>query len=571
MKCNNKKIWSILRLTCVILFLCGLLIPSASHAVAGGDIILPSPVVTGNSVEICLNSRQSVSEVTDLVTPANNQQLSNILWAVSKAPMLGPTRDIYVFTRDGKYLYNPGNNTLSYISDEITDKGAFKIDWSVGSDGLLFDAGLIYMPTEVASSSLWTTSDSLVSSPKVYDIVFGSQLGMELQTEVVAVSSVPEGEPGWLPTPSTTGSNQLENVLDNLNYISDFSDTDLTLEQTSQLLWAGYGCTPHEPGGICKGLTVPSAIAKYYLTGSIYLINEDGVFRYHNRLPEDNYTMTTRDHRLEEITSDDVRSSLQAAVSELPEAPTYILISFDDARLQEIGDGYGQELISNFATLETGFVSFNYLLQASAMGLGANFNVEFTTEEQNSIQTVTGTPAGHSPQVIVSLGAPNEANTVEMSMVLEGGARPDAGWVVPVTAKIFTPGADVMVDTPVAEFNLTTAKSGGRAVCQCELPSGTYDVTIVSEHTLTNVRRDVIISSSSTSIDMGTLIEADANNDGIINISDFGILAVAFGKVEGESGYDYRADFDRSGIINISDFGLLAVNYAKLSPIEVTD
>ena len=56
-------------------------------------------------------------------------------------------------------------------------------------------------------------------------------------------------------------------------------------------------------------------------------------------------------------------------------------------------------------------------------------------------------------------------------------------------------------------------------------------------------------------------LEGDANDNGIINISDFGILAVSFMKSTGQQGWDERADFDRNGIVNISDFGLLAVNF----------
>jgi hypothetical protein len=159
---------------------------------------------------------------------------------------------------------------------------------------------------------------------------------------------------------------------------------------------------------------------------------------------------------------------------------------------------------------------------------------------------------------------------VDIVVVLQGGSRPDAGWVVPVTVKFFSPGADVLNDTPLAQFNLTTTKSGSTAICQCSLIPGTYDVTVVSEHTLINVRRNVTISLPSTSVNMGTLLEGNANNDTIVNISDFGILAVSFGKMVGQPGYDARADFDRNGIINISDFGLLAVNFTKMSPIEVT-
>jgi len=160
---------------------------------------------------------------------------------------------------------------------------------------------------------------------------------------------------------------------------------------------------------------------------------------------------------------------------------------------------------------------------------------------------------------------------VDLSAVLQGGSRPDEGWEVPITIKFFSPGADVMTDTPVEQFDLTTTKSGSTAICQCTgVMPDTYDITAVSEHTLINVKRDVVISTPSTAVDMGTLLEGNANDDIIINISDFGILAVSYMKMDGEPGYDARADFDRNGIINISDFGLLAVNYMKISPIDVS-
>ena len=159
---------------------------------------------------------------------------------------------------------------------------------------------------------------------------------------------------------------------------------------------------------------------------------------------------------------------------------------------------------------------------------------------------------------------------VDILVVLQGGSRPPEGWEVPLTIKFFSPGADVMTGTPLAQFDLTTIKSGSTAVCQCSVAPGTYDVTAVSEHTLINVKRDVIIFSPSTAVNMGTLREGNANDDSIINISDFGILSVAYMKTEGEPGYDARADFDRNGIINISDFGLLAVNYMETSPIDIS-
>jgi len=169
---------------------------------------------------------------------------------------------------------------------------------------------------------------------------------------------------------------------------------------------------------------------------------------------------------------------------------------------------------------------------------------------------------------------------VDISVVLQGGSRPEEGWEVPITIKFFSPGADVMTDTPIYEFHLTTTKSDDTATCQCiGIMPGTYDVTAQAANcpqcsdgncTLMNVRRAVVISTPSTAVNMGTLLGGDANCDCIINISDFGILAVSYMKTEGEPGYDCRADFDCNGIINISDFGLLAVNYMKMCPVDVS-
>jgi hypothetical protein len=160
---------------------------------------------------------------------------------------------------------------------------------------------------------------------------------------------------------------------------------------------------------------------------------------------------------------------------------------------------------------------------------------------------------------------------VDISVVLQGGSsRPPEGWEVPITIEFFSPGANVMTGTPVARFDVTTTKSGSTAVCQCSALFGTYDITVVSEHTLLNVKRNVVIFGPSTGVGMGTLLEGNANDDGIINISDFGILAESYMKTEGEPGYDARADFDRNGIINITDFGLLADNYMKMSPVDVS-
>ena len=351
---------------------------------------LPEPIVTGNSVEICLNSRYSEHSLTGT---ANNQQMANILWAAGKAPVTGTYRDIYVTTPTGEYTYDPGTHSLSRHSDQKVNDRAFVIN---GDSNLTFDTGVAYQLAILSSVSLGKSSESAVANcPVMTSLQFGVQEVKELTSELVAHSSVPQSDPGWLPDPSTNGQDKLEEVMANLKYVSKFSQENLTLQQISQLLWAGYGCTPHVVSGGNRGLTVPSAVAKYYLTGTIYLLNEKGVYRYQNRNPKTD--LRTIDHRIEPINATDVRDKLRATVSSLPQAPCYIVIC-----LPKINSIIAQE--RDFALEEAGFVAGNVLVQASAIGLGCHFETTLTSDEQIGIRGLSGIPSSDTPQVIISIG-----------------------------------------------------------------------------------------------------------------------------------------------------------------------
>ncbi|MDP6514075.1 MAG: cohesin domain-containing protein, partial [SAR202 cluster bacterium] len=69
---------------------------------------------------------------------------------------------------------------------------------------------------------------------------------------------------------------------------------------------------------------------------------------------------------------------------------------------------------------------------------------------------------------------------------LEGAARPNDGFEVPVTVKFFNPGASVMTDTPVRTITAVTAPAQASAGTVAEfflsgVPTGSFDVTIDSE------------------------------------------------------------------------------------------
>jgi uncharacterized repeat protein (TIGR02543 family) len=176
---------------------------------------------------------------------------------------------------------------------------------------------------------------------------------------------------------------------------------------------------------------------------------------------------------------------------------------------------------------------------------------------------VTGTLTGETYTVLSGIN-------VDISVGLQGASRPDNAWIIPLTVKFFTPGADVLTADPLYSFSLTTTKVNSAAVIQCTgIPGGSYDISAFSSHTLVNVRRNVTIDLSTTGVSLGTLLEGNANNDIRINIADFSILSGSYNRASADQGYNAMADFDGSGVVNIADFSLLSGNYNRRSPIEV--
>lgn len=345
----------------------------------GAGPLLP-PVITGHSVEICMNSR--VSRHSGLGGTATDQQISNILWAAGRAPVTGSYRTIYLKTPNATYLYHPEDHSLEYYSSG-TVTNALRINYDRERD---FDAGVSYVLALWASTALWTgTASQVASCPQIADLNFGINTVPGLTSQLVAVSS-----DGSLPNPVTDGANNLEEVLADLRLHDSFrTDLDLTLDRLSQLLWAGYGCSAHMTSNGYGGLTVPSWTASYFLTNRIYVITER-VSRFRNRIGTN---PATRDHRLELVQNADVRAQLRQALPDLPAAPCYVLLC-----LTQTG------LATWYHRLEAGFAAGGMLLQSNALGLGCAFKAALSSAEHTAVQQITQIPTTDFPHAIVALG-----------------------------------------------------------------------------------------------------------------------------------------------------------------------
>ncbi|MBK8026890.1 MAG: hypothetical protein IPK19_37265 [Chloroflexi bacterium] len=148
------------------------------------------------------------------------------------------------------------------------------------------------------------------------------------------------------------------------------------------------------------------------------------------------------------------------------------------------------------------------------------------------------------------------------NVVLEGhGAAPDQRWVVPVRVRI-VPGGGGAALYDVYRTLDTTGTFLYAGATPDGLPPASYQFWVKHDHTLA-----ALITAPTTPgnhiIDFGLLREGDANNDNVVSITDFSILASSFGASEGGATYDARADFDNNQTVNISDFSLLATNFGQ--------
>ena len=170
-------------------------------------------------------------------------------------------------------------------------------------------------------------------------------------------------------------------------------------------------------------------------------------------------------------------------------------------------------------------------------------------------------------------------------MVLEGPERPNPGGIngtspynpVPITVRFFKTGDDVTIPgnaaaTYVCDSLTAVGEVGTGSFGTCILSNviqGRWDITVVAPHTLTNVKRNYEIKAGTNTVDLGTLLEGDADENGGINVLDVTPIVNSVFKSCGEAGYNSKADFDNNCNINILDIGLFVGNVFKVSPIEV--
>lgn len=198
----------------------------------------------------------------------------------------------------------------------------------------------------------------------------------------------PAGEVITLPPAQTKGAVSLEEAIKNRRSVREYARLPLTLNDISQLLWAGQGVTS-ESGG----RAAPSAGALYPL--EVYLVAGNvenlatGIYRY---LPAE--------HALAGIKDGDARSDLAKAAlgqSAVNDGAANIVIT---AFYERSTPRYGERGI-RYAQLEAGHAAQNICLEATALDMGSVTIGAFYDDQVRDILSIS---ANETPLYIIPVG-----------------------------------------------------------------------------------------------------------------------------------------------------------------------
>ena len=163
------------------------------------------------------------------------------------------------------------------------------------------------------------------------------------------------------------------------------------------------------------------------------------------------------------------------------------------------------------------------------------------------------TDLGHGSALIRGATA-----TLDGTVPLQGRPTPPhASWKGPLSVTLYRQGSAALLQT----FGVETDNRGRFTLSGID--ADVYDIVTKSPHTLAIVRRGVTLVSGDNAIDMGTLLEGDADDDNVVGVADASILAASFGFGVGHPSYSATADLNADGVVNMSDQSLLQANFGK--------
>jgi hypothetical protein len=192
-----------------------------------------------------------------------------------------------------------------------------------------------------------------------------------------------------------------------------------------------------------------------------------------------------------------------------------------------------------------------YVVRGTYGGVAATPTATLTS---TAIPTATSTRTRTPTNTPAPTDTPTPAVIVRGHVFLQGRpSQPSPRQSVPIT---FT----LRLASGGPDYNYVASTDDSGVFTVTAPAPGTYNYRVKNPQALA-AAGNAALAPGINSVEMGTLPEGDANNDNCVSVVDFTLAKNAFGKSEGDPGYDPRADFNGDGTISIADFNLLKGNF----------
>jgi len=431
---KNNAIKKIIILTIIALIFSGLF-NSVSIGFSSSNYILPPPLSTDIILEESIMRRMSIREFND--EPVSDEELATILWAAHgfredgkrTIPSINNVYAsiIYVLKEDAAYTYDPLNHSLIHFKD-----GDWRniVGWQYEAPiqlGLCWNTSLADINFGAAEIAQMCVNIYFMSNALNLGTVACGQyppaiepLGILDNHDGILVMPIGhplypynfQYKPMWLSLlPKIQFSDmKLSEALEKRDETSIFTG-ELSKQQESQLLWAGYGYSYYfdrsnnSIGRLDRHRTIPSAHG--YYPNDIYFVKESGIYRYYPNFYDPVYGKLRGIWFLPvtpfsiPVKKGDYRVEIAQATNNLDIAnsPFIVIPVLDDSKANRWDDLSGEEW-QWLWLFDASSSANNILLEATALDLYGNIALPLDT---NSIKSLLELEENQYPHLIVPI------------------------------------------------------------------------------------------------------------------------------------------------------------------------
>ncbi|MEA1950793.1 MAG: hypothetical protein U9N87_05380 [Planctomycetota bacterium] len=235
-----------------------------------------------------------------------------------------------------------------------------------------------------------------------------------------------------------------------------------------------------------------------------------------------------------------------------------------------MGLEYGQEGMLGVGATQEG----NYWM-GNSIDIGQEISDGFMTLSFDLSRDRT---SGHDPNAEINVCLAGD--DYEMALIWQGGYLSVGGSVISLSSGAWQKSLDMGISTGDVHVDLFLDMEAQAGTLSYEeigtANSGSVDLDPITQTSLVFDTISLILRSMDETMGYDNIMisattdhPGDANDDGVVDVSDLGILATNYGTIGG-AGWA-NADFNGDGNVDVSDLGVLASNYDTTSATSIPE